>query len=146
MVEFYLMRHGIAAPGRVDDAARELTPEGIVGVQMSVQKVPKALDWVASSPLVRARQTAEILAAHLSPPTAVESWVELAPGGNATAVCARLTLLGGRGAVVSHQPLVSVLLSLLTGSDVFLEPGTVACITGESLSPGFCELMWIEGM
>lgn len=74
-MEIYFLRHGIAAehgaPGyEHDDDARPLTDKGIKGVG----QVARALDGVVTpnviltSPLPRARQTADIVAARLRAP------------------------------------------------------------------------------
>lgn len=67
--ELCIMRHGIAvsrgATGIGDDAKRPLTPEG----KRKVQEISEgllglgiAIDWIVSSPLVRAAETAGIVA------------------------------------------------------------------------------------
>ena len=65
----YIMRHGIAqerggkdAPP--DDAQRKLTPEGrekTREIAKGLKRVGFAVDWIVTSPLVRAVETAEIV-------------------------------------------------------------------------------------
>jgi hypothetical protein len=71
--ELLLLRHGIAeerAP-ELDDAQRSLTPEGRERTMAQLQRLKELelnCDLVLSSPLVRARQTAELaVAAGLAP-------------------------------------------------------------------------------
>src|SRR5437879_13006704 len=66
--ELYIMRHGIAvtrgAGSFADDAKRQLTPEGKMKVQEIVQgllRLDFEVDWILTSPLVRAVETAEIV-------------------------------------------------------------------------------------
>ncbi len=68
-MEFYIVRHGIAegyAAG--GDAERALTEEGrtkIAEVAAGLARAGVEIDHLYSSPLLRARQTAEILAGPL---------------------------------------------------------------------------------
>jgi phosphohistidine phosphatase len=118
-LEVILVRHAIAferdrARWR-DDGERPLSPEGkrkfrkaVTGLMKLVPKV----DVVLTSPLVRTRQTAEILTAVARWPKAIDT-AELAPSGSPLAV---LTALRGRKesrvAVVGHEPRLSELLAL----------------------------------
>ena len=67
-MEIYLIRHGIAEQRRSDikDEERSLTKEGRHKTEKVAQQLKKLglqFDLIATSPLVRARQTAEILIA-----------------------------------------------------------------------------------
>jgi len=85
-VELYLIRHGIAVDRdiEIEDDERALTAQG----RQKTQKVAKRLeqiglrfDLILTSPLVRSRQTAEILQnSGLSPQ--IEVSASLAPDGN----------------------------------------------------------------
>ncbi|BAW97069.1 phosphohistidine phosphatase SixA [[Synechococcus] sp. NIES-970] len=85
-MELYLFRHGIAADRTeyTKDADRPLTPEGTARTNLVAQRLHQlgiTFDGILSSPLVRARQTADILtAAHLGPQPQIFS--ALAPGGS----------------------------------------------------------------
>ncbi|MEA5618514.1 phosphohistidine phosphatase SixA [Cronbergia sp. UHCC 0137] len=85
-MELYLIRHGIAEehqPG-LKDQERQLTKEGRQKTEKVAQKLIKLelnFDLILTSPLSRARQTAEILiAAKLS--SQLEESSHLAPDGN----------------------------------------------------------------
>jgi phosphohistidine phosphatase len=78
-----LMRHGLAAPREEwhgDDAARPLTEAGWRKTRAAVKGLrlcePK-LDAIASSPLLRARQTAELARDEYSQQHALQIWPEL---------------------------------------------------------------------
>src|SRR2546428_6646582 len=85
--ELYIMRHGIAvtrgAGSFADDSKRPLTPEG----KMKVQEIAKGLlrlgfevDWILTSPLVRAVETAEIVPAAPRPRVPTDLPEALKPG------------------------------------------------------------------
>ncbi|PLZ89056.1 phosphohistidine phosphatase SixA [Fischerella muscicola CCMEE 5323] len=86
MVELYFIRHGIAevATDDIKDEERRLTKQGRQKTEKVAQRLKKLglhFDFVATSPLVRARQTADILmAAGLS--SQIEECTHLAPDGN----------------------------------------------------------------
>lgn len=85
MTQLYLIRHGIAADRTdyVNDAARPLTQIGQEKTAKVAQRL-KALgvrfDLILTSPLVRARQTAEILQ-KVGLSNAIEDFPALSPGG-----------------------------------------------------------------
>jgi phosphohistidine phosphatase len=67
-MELYLIRHGIAEDKQPDikDEERSLTKEGRQKTEKVAQKIKKLglqFEVIVTSPLVRARQTAEILVA-----------------------------------------------------------------------------------
>ncbi|MDI9638358.1 phosphohistidine phosphatase SixA [Oscillatoria amoena NRMC-F 0135] len=111
-MELYLIRHGIAADREAyeRDRDRPLTEEG----RKKTQKVAKRLrsldlnfDLILTSPLIRARQTAEILLSqHLAP--LLQESEHLAPEGELQAWLAWLNSKtapqGQRLALVGHQP------------------------------------------
>lgn len=153
----YIIRHAIAvnrdAPGVTDDASRELTREGITKWRRSVRGLAKLeieLDRIFTSPFLRARQTAEILAESLPRAGAVRTSRALAPGGAADQVLATLARHGTlqNVAAVGHEPDLSLLAGrLLTGHDgslLRLKKGGVACIELENLDPLVPgELLWL---
>ncbi|WP_088893481.1 phosphohistidine phosphatase SixA [Leptolyngbya ohadii] len=85
-IELYIVRHGLAGEhgSYANDNERPLTEEGV----RKTRKVAKQLkefglkfDLIQTSPLVRAKQTAEILQA-IGLGKSLEEFAELAPGGN----------------------------------------------------------------
>ena len=87
-VLLYLMRHGIAtepSPG-TSDAERALTAEGVrktARVAVGLQMIDAKPDLILSSPLVRAEETARLVADVLAPRAAVELYPPLAGGFSA---------------------------------------------------------------
>ena len=114
-MRLYLVRHAEAAPGK-PDSERRLTPEGReqsrrVGERLAVAEPrPEA---VLHSPLVRARETAELIAAPLE--IAPEAHDRLAPGATAADVRAALVGRGEALVVVGHLPDCAEIAAELTG-------------------------------
>ena len=71
MLELYLIRHGLAEErGKdwPDDSKRPLTPEGIARLRKEARglnEIGVGFDQIVTSPLVRARQTAEVFSEEL---------------------------------------------------------------------------------
>jgi len=120
-VRLYVVRHGPAeddAPSG-KDFDRALTPSG----RERVRDVARALERhdekprvILTSPLVRAIQTAEVLAAELGV-TTVETSREMAPGGDAVGlVRALVAQQRKRTMLVGHQPDLTLLVEALIGA------------------------------
>src|SRR5262245_54615467 len=137
----YLIRHAIAYErgliADLDDDARELTPVGIKKMRRNAAALARLRvrsDEIWTSPLVRATQTAEILAEALRPAGGVHVVTELAPGGDFDRLLHRLQLHAEHEAValVGHEPDLGQLVGmLLTGQRrpiVRFKKGGVACI------------------
>ena len=125
-VRVYLCRHAKAAPGEPDDL-RELTGKGrrqaeALGEQLAALPDPPAL--VLSSPLVRARQTAEAIASATGAPIEIES--RLAPGATVIDLREAVAGRGGPIATVGHQPDCSEMAVAVTGNDPGFSPGAMA--------------------
>lgn len=130
MPELLLLRHGIAAdaaeePGLdplLADGARPLTPAGrrrTAAVLQRLLALDLACTHLFTSPLVRARQTAELaLQAGLAP--VLHEAAALAPGGAAAGWLrqrsAGQALDGQRWALVGHEPDLSSLAAGLIGA------------------------------
>jgi phosphohistidine phosphatase len=108
----YLVRHAIAAergPAWPDDTKRPLTRRGIARMRQAVGGL-RALDVrlrvIATSPLVRAEQTARLLADGLDGEPEVVIVPALAPGYGPEAVAEALIALGDAEsiAIVGHEP------------------------------------------
>jgi len=116
----YLVRHGKAAAGP-SDAERPLTADGADEMRRVARRLAKlgvAFDATLASPLVRARQTAEVLAeAGLA--GVVEECAALAPGGSLTDALDRIAHHRARGAervaLVGHEPTLSEWAAQLAG-------------------------------
>lgn len=125
LYELYIMRHGVAAAGRTpeypEDAKRPLTPVGkkkMQEISKGLKRLDVAVDWIVSSPLVRAVETAEIIAAALLAEGQLEQSETLSPGGSAEALIAHLAKHPHRRRVlvVGHEPDLSDLAARLMGA------------------------------
>ena len=121
----YLLRHGIAvargAPGFSEDSRRPLTPEGKVRMReiaAGLRRLGVSLDWIVTSPLVRAVETAEIVAESFEHHIPLDFCDALRPGSTPEAL---LTFLGKHRErrevmVVGHEPDLSMLACRLIGA------------------------------
>ena len=149
-LELYLVRHAIAAergPDYPDDEQRPLTPEGAAKWRRSVAGLRKfglILDVVITSPLVRAHETAEALAAGLKPKPKLVVAEVLSPGRKPAAVLAEIAKYAGmargpsRLALVGHEPDLGELAARLLGAKGAIEfkKGAVCRIDLDRAMPG----------
>lgn len=144
-MELYIVRHGIAEDVASDgtDASRALTEEGRKKMKEAAAgfvRLGRPPARIFSSPLVRARQTAEILAHALK--SSVEEMTELAPGHSPAQVCDRLQQLKtvDRVMVVGHEPncseLAAYLLSARGNVRIEFKKGAVCAIETRSAEAG----------
>jgi phosphohistidine phosphatase len=144
--ELYVIRHGLAeerGDAYPDDAKRPLTEEGISRMRKAARglaRIGVEVDVVLTSPLVRARQTAELVAAGLDPRPTIVNVDSLAPDGTYAAVVADLEKHSrkSRIALVGHEPMLGELAARFIGSRhaIELKKGAVCCIDVENLPPG----------
>ena len=121
--ELYLVRHAIAAERGEewpDDTKRPLTERGIQRFREGVSGLDALevrIDEIFTSPLVRAKQTADLLAAALQPRPSVKLLPELAPGHPPAAAMAQLAKVAKRRriALVGHEPDLGELAAHLIG-------------------------------
>lgn len=145
MFELYLIRHGVAAergPAWPDDAKRPLTEEGIGRMKKAakgLKRLDVRLDVVVSSPLVRARQTAEVVAGVFDEMPPLVFTAALAPGGRYSDLLADLQtqVRRTRIALVGHEPDLGRLAARLAGSRRAFEfkKGAVCRIDVDALPP-----------
>ncbi len=152
--ELYLIRHGLAEErGNAwpDDGKRPLTAEGMASMRKEARGLARlgvVLDVVLSSPLVRARQTAELVAGGLEPRPPIVNVESLTPDGSYAAVVADLEKHARkkRIALVGHEPAIGELAARLIGSRHSFEfkKGAVCRIDVEALPPsGPGNLRWL---
>ncbi len=143
--ELYLIRHGVAEPRGEkwpDDGKRPLTEGGMTRLRKEVRGLSRlgvALDVVLTSPLVRTRQTAEIVATLCDPRPHVVNVDALAPGATLAALASELQKHARRDAIaiVGHEPDLGEIAARLIGSRHRLDfkKGAVCRIEVESLPP-----------
>jgi phosphohistidine phosphatase len=157
-VNLFLLRHGIAvergSPGFANDAARPLTPKGrrqLLKITAAMKKMDLRFDLILSSPFVRAKQTAEILAAELKLKKRLKFSNALAPGGDAAVLCRQLERTKPspeKLLLVGHEPDLSRLISLLVTGGAQLQmdfkKGGLCKLDVEKLHAGKCAtLAWL---
>lgn len=122
--QIHLVRHAIAAergPAWPDDALRPLTPHGIERFRRAARGVVRygaAIEQVLSSPLTRARQTADLLARAAGVSAHIAVMETLAPGHPSRAVVEELfrTARPAAIALVGHEPDLGRLAAYLLGA------------------------------
>ena len=121
----YIMRHGLAvAQSSVrfsDDAQRPLVPEGkekMREIARGLNRMGFEMDWIVTSPLVRAVETAEIIAESLASSVPTDVCEALRPGGSPEELMAFLAKRPTRTRVlvVGHEPDLSELAARLIGA------------------------------
>jgi phosphohistidine phosphatase len=152
-LELYLIRHGVAADRGdeyPDDSKRPLTSDGVA----RLRKEAKALDLlgvtfeqILSSPLVRARQTADVFAEIMKAKPPVATTDALTPAGSPAAVIQELSkhMRKGSIALVGHEPNMGELAAHLIGAKVPLpfKKGAIARIDFSVFPPkGKGQLAW----
>jgi phosphohistidine phosphatase len=123
--QLYIMRHGLAVTRDVttvlDDAKRPLTSEGkqkMREIASGLDRVGVELDWIVSSPLVRAVETAEIVGDALGSKPPLDICDALKPGGPPEALITFLAKRPNRRRVlvVGHEPDLGELAARLMGA------------------------------
>jgi phosphohistidine phosphatase len=154
-MKLYLMRHadaGEADPRRwPDDGRRPLSEAGHrehAVVAAALRRMGLRFDRLLTSPLVRARQTADVIAAASDPMPPLVVVEALAPGGAQAAVLGELEKHAKktRIAIVGHEPGIGELAARLIGLRHAIEfkKGAVCRIDVDTLpptTPG--ELRWL---
>jgi phosphohistidine phosphatase len=145
----YILRHAIAEdsnPG--GDEKRALTEEGrkkMRDAAAGFARLEQEIDIVYSSPLVRAVQTAEIVAKAIGHPGKVEIMKELSPGFAPREVAERLQAEKKMRSVIlsGHEPNCSQLTSFLLGDAQFqFKKGAICLIETDSCEAESGILIW----
>jgi phosphohistidine phosphatase len=155
-MKLYFVRHGKAVeagdPEYPDDTCRPLIPQGIdelkaTGRALAERDIEPAVIW--TSPLVRARETAEILAKKLSMEKRVVASDLLRPGFDLDKL-ARLVQSrpdAKSAMVVGHEPDFSTVIGRLIapqGATLRMAKGSVALVELEPpIRSGSAELIWL---
>ena len=153
MSELYLIRHGVAeerGEAWPDDAKRPLTQDGMMKLRKATRALERlgvAFDVIMTSPFVRTRQTAEIIAGGLDPHPHIVTADSLIPGGSVAGVLSDLDKQAKREriALVGHEPGIGELAARLVGTrhPIPFRKGAVCRIDVQGLPPaGPGDLRW----
>jgi phosphohistidine phosphatase len=151
-MRLYLLRHATATDVAPSDEERVLTQEGreearVTGAALAKLRVKPSC--ILSSPLVRARETAEIAAKMLKFPKDIELIDELKNNISTTALLRALKscVSDGHVLLVGHMPSLSEHLAAFIGSEHAqgfpMGKGSVACVEIELLRAGAGQLRWL---
>lgn len=157
MIELLIMRHGEAGWNSGIDAERELTERGEEQAQRaSVHFLGQGWlpDVLIASPYTRTQQTAAWLSHAWDLPVQSCDWIT--PDCDPQAVMASLDALAeeksdGRNALriamVSHNPLVTNLIALLTGREpreCAMDTASSAMLHSDVIATGVADLQWLR--
>ena len=137
MAHLLIMRHGDAEPSAVSDEVRPLSARG----RSEVQEVGRALvahlgiDKIVASPLVRAQETASLVAACYSHEIQRDTCVSLSPNGIPDQVIAEFDEGVGSVLLVTHMPLIAELVSALSGKRQAVQTAELFCFDMEMKAP-----------
>src|SRR5262245_20785379 len=127
LMQLFILRHGEAGK-RIQagskDSERALTVSGedeVKEITQAFVEIGIELDFIATSPLKRAKQTADIVAKELKlKKSSYEEWDELKPEGKKLELYKRLSQFKAESSVliVGHEPYLSSLIGEVTfGND-----------------------------
>jgi len=157
-MNLYILRHGIAVergtPGVDKDADRSLTPKGerrLWRITEAMLALELSFDLILSSPYLRARQTAEIVAEAFKARKKLELLDSLTPYGDAKTLIQHLNRIQPAPEsilLVGHEPYLSELIARLVSgsvsSSVTLKKGGLCKLTTASLKYGRCAALdWL---
>jgi phosphohistidine phosphatase len=145
-MKIYLIRHSnavdLGTPGYDDDSQRPLTEKGrdkMNGIASALRKLKVEPNLIVSSPYVRARQTAEILAKVLKFKKGLSFSEALIPMGNPEDMIGEINekYSVDELVLVSHEPCISNLVAtLIAGSpdiSINVKNGGVCCLSADDL-------------
>ncbi len=145
-MRIYLVRHSNAVdpgtPGYEDDSQRPLTEKGrdkMNKIASGLKKMNLKPDLIVSSPYVRARQTAEILAKVLKYKRNIIFSDALVPMGNTDEIIGEINEKYDVDelVLVGHEPFISNLIGVLTAANpdiaINMKNGGVCCLSVDDL-------------
>ena len=157
-MNLYLLRHGIAAePGVAGfqlDSERPLTAKGENRLRTAAKAMAKldlSFDLILSSPFLRAKQTAEIIAKNFKLRKKLACSDDLTPTGNPRLLIQELNQFRPEPEnvlLVGHEPYLGKLIALLAAGNTSLEidfkKGGLCKLEAEFLLYGRCaKLVWL---
>jgi phosphohistidine phosphatase len=150
-MQLFFLRHGLAdrSAWHGDDFKRPLTPKGRSRMQREARQLGRIglqVDYILSSPLIRAVQTAEIVASFLKRKDRLVLDDRLKPSFDMAKLQALLTDYADaeKLMLVGHEPDFSTVIGQVIGEgDVVCKKGSLARIDLDSLHTLHGELVWL---
>ncbi len=150
-MELIIMRHGEAEMNALSDRQRKLTDygryqAGKAGEWLLANNLVADICW--ASPYPRAQQTAAAVQQPMAEmPIITQDF--LTPGASPMAVAEQLLAVNcERLLLVSHNPMVSMLVAYLAGSRdshaTAMGTASMALLSADEILPGCCELQWLR--
>lgn len=148
----YFLRHGPAGDRetwRGPDSERPLTPDGrkrIAREARTIADLKLDLERIITSPLVRARETAEIVAGELDLRDALIEDPRIDIGFSTERLASVLRDHRDASAImlVGHEPSMSAVIGeVIGGGNIDFKKGAVACVEITALSPPRGALVWL---
>jgi phosphohistidine phosphatase len=155
MLELYIIRHGLAGTAikeKTKDDKRPLKKKGkeqIKVISKSLKKQKIDFDLILTSPLLRAKETADIVREHCGKGKEVITTKHLSPESSYNNLIKYLNSLKAKKvALVGHEPFLSgftsycltknknLLINLKKGGVLMLE-------VDKTIKPGKCTLSWL---
>ena len=121
-MKLYILRHGDAVESgdsKYKETERPLTPKGIQRTKQLahvLREMEVSFDYILTSPLTRAKETAEIIARGLKLPERLDITDHLAPSGAMEKLVEEINMLRPvpeHVLLVGHEPYLSGFISLL---------------------------------
>jgi phosphohistidine phosphatase len=141
------MRHGEAEVNFSSDRSRSLTQQG----QSDVIEMAKHFQntgepgIIATSPYLRANQTAGLVTDTLGLGTPILIWDELMPTGQPPVVLEKIVVLDSENVMlVTHQPFITHFIDYLTGVETGMGTASIVAIHFQELLEGCGDIDWIK--
>jgi phosphohistidine phosphatase len=150
-MKLYLLRHGLAGDRtewKGDDSARPLTLGGFAKMKRTAATFAKLeldLDWILTSPLVRAYQTAEIVAKRFKMLDKLVKDERLGSDFEVKFLAEILDEYSHADALmlVGHEPGMGAAVTHLTGARVVFKKGALAFVELSDAKSMKGELVWL---
>lgn len=145
-MKLFALRHGKAGDGFPDEV-RELTERGkrdVADVVAQRDDELASIGLLLHSPLVRARETAEIVLQHLHIDPRIEESKLIRPGSGVEQFADYLAGLDEDVLICTHNPFVADLVSYLSSKPVNMPTAAMAALEFSTPSQGGARLLWLE--
>lgn len=147
-MKLYVMRHAQASFNAPSDQERPITEKGLEQTNELIKRIKNELsdvEQIWSSELLRAKQTASAVSDVLALPTSEHAF--LSPDVDPRDVLEKINALNTKSAllIVSHQPLVGELVSLLVNGNAHqahpYSTSEILFLEADVIAPGMASLV-----